>query len=229
MTGIALIPTLLFRTLRQLSILSLFGMIVSILVVVATVGIASYDLHQSTFGGHCDDDVQFNRTKETFQWDQFPMAFATIAVSFGGHAVYPSLEQHMTHPQDWNMSLNISYIILFFGLYLPVAFFGYLAWGVNALSPILSNFPRCGSVTAVSIVSKIFVTFHVICTYPVLMNVVLLPNDLPSYHARRLFFLSFFLPLCPSPVCRPFSHIKKNQAVGEGRVKNSYHHCCWLL
>lgn len=154
MTGIALIPTVMFRTLRQLSSLSLLGMIVSVLVVVATVGIASYDLQSDTFGRHCDRDIAFNRTKETFQWEQFPMAFATIAVSFGGHAVFPSLEQHMAHPQDWNTSLNISYAVLLFGLYLPTAFFGYLAWGENALSPILSNFPSCGTIKAVSIVPR---------------------------------------------------------------------------
>ena len=86
-----------------------------------------------------------------FLGSQFASAFAAIVLSFGGHAVFPTIEQHMKQPKQFRKVFDMSYIILVV-LYLTTALCGYLVFGGNTYSPILCNFPR-GIETPVGVVT----------------------------------------------------------------------------
>ena len=114
-------------------------------------------------------------THSYFNIEEFPTSFAAITLSFGGHAVFPSIEKHMKEPHvNFTKTFNAAYLVLL-GVYLVAAVFGYLTFGDITYSPILCNFPRdtstvLGGITATT---KLMIAFHVMSAYPILMNVVL--------------------------------------------------------
>jgi len=152
------IPVLAFHDMHETALLSLFGVFATILVVLTIVSYSSYYLISGThtYGGQITAD-----------WGNLPITFAGTVVSFGGQPVYPSIQQDVERSQ-WPKVLNYAYCFLMV-LYIPTAVLGYGAFGDTTYSPILCNLPQSGIIT---IFMKLLIAFHVLCAYPILMNVL---------------------------------------------------------
>lgn len=183
---LVLIPVVTLRTLNEIAPLAAFGMLASMLcvleVVVFSVLLYPVTAHTAelnnlpvpeSFSAAGTGNTPVGH--ENFAATDFPSAFAAITLSFGGHAVFPSIESHARSPGSFVRAFNTAYVTLVV-MYILTAGFGYYTFGQITYSPILCNFPRdvhtiMGAITATT---KLMIAFHVMSAYPILMNVVVL-------------------------------------------------------
>eukprot|EP00943_MAST-04B_sp_MAST-4B-sp1_P002120 g2120.t1 len=182
--GIVAVPVTLIPNMSEMHSLALFGLLCTVLCVIEIVVFAFLFKpiqQQTVIQYNLPVPTNFNSTHfgksvshSYFNINEFPTSFAAITLSFGGHAVFPSIEKHMEDPnRNFNRTFNFAYLILL-SVYLLAAIFGYLTFGDITYSPILCNFPRdtstiLGTITATT---KLMIAFHVMSAYPILMNVV---------------------------------------------------------
>ncbi|KAF9135848.1 hypothetical protein BGX30_011409 [Mortierella sp. GBA39] len=148
------IPFVLMKTLKEVSLLSMFGVAATaVLVGVATV-----------------ESIVDYPNRVPFSYDivvvrNLPTVVATMSVCFGGNVVYMHVEEAMRHPKSFNKVL--AYAMMFCCiLYTVVAIPGYLTYGPFAQSPILSSLPENTSRK----VATIMIIAHVLLAAPVLMT-----------------------------------------------------------
>ncbi|KAI8974407.1 transmembrane amino acid transporter protein-domain-containing protein [Pilobolus umbonatus] len=127
--GIVAIPILRFKSLKEMSLLTSVGFINIVAVSIIVLVMACLD-----------SPNQVDVHREPVIWDMFPIAFSTIAFSFGGNVIYPHMEASMKKPEDWPK-------VTLFGmgtcvvLYLIVAIAGYQVYGDKVLSPVYNSIP----------------------------------------------------------------------------------------
>lgn len=178
--GLVLLPVLAFRTLGEIAPLSALGMTASVATVVVVV-VVSLKVMPVTSKSNATDALPLpfgftasNRTSPghtTVDTASLPSAFSAIILSFGGHAVFPSLEAGLERRSSFPAVLNAAFSALVF-VYLLTAAVGYAAFGDQVYSPILCNLPRKGPLGRLTAVTKLLVAFHVLTAYPILMNVL---------------------------------------------------------
>lgn len=117
-----------------------------------------------------ESGLDYKNTKDTVTYDaailrNLPMAVATISVCFGGNVVFPHTEAAMRYPKAWNKVLIWSMIACCV-MYAMVAIPGYMTYGADAESPILSSLPDGVS----NKVATIMIVAHVLLAAPVLMT-----------------------------------------------------------
>ena len=149
------IPFVLMKTLKEVSLLSIFGVLSTAVLVIVTLVESSLD---------------YKNQKGTFEydnviWRNLPTAIATMSVCFGGNVVYMHVEEAMRYPRAWNRVLLWAMIICCV-MYAMVAIPGYLTYGPNAASPILSSLPEGVSRK----VATIMIVAHVLLAAPLLMT-----------------------------------------------------------
>ncbi len=79
------------KTLKEVAIVSLFGAIASIILVISiiVVGIQDY----SSYSG---------KVSHVFvNWESLALSMGTMAFSFGGNFIYPEVEHSMKNPNDF--------------------------------------------------------------------------------------------------------------------------------
>ncbi|KAG0358661.1 transmembrane amino acid transporter protein-domain-containing protein [Gamsiella multidivaricata] len=153
--GVVSIPFMLMKTLKEVSLLSIFGVIATAVLVGVTM---------------VESAVDYKNHKDTVKYDaailrNLPLAVATISVCFGGNVVYMHVEESMRYPRAWNKVLIWAMIACCF-MYAMVAIPGYLTYGPDATSPILSSLPEGASRK----VATITIVAHVLLAAPVLMT-----------------------------------------------------------
>ncbi|KAF9297515.1 hypothetical protein BGZ88_009776 [Linnemannia elongata] len=148
------IPFVLMKTLKEVSLLSMFGVAATaVLVGVATV-----------------ESIIEYPNRLPFSYDvivvrNLPTVVATMSVCFGGNVVYTHVEEAMRYPKAFSKVL--AYAMMFCCLmYAVVAIPGYLTYGPDAKSPILSSLPENASRK----VATIMIIAHVLLAAPVLMT-----------------------------------------------------------
>jgi len=181
--GIVMIPVVCLRSIGEIAPLAAFGMTASMICVLEVV-IFAFLLKpvtsetQDKFNLPLPNTFDGTTSYKVFDVELFPTAFAAITLSFGGHAVFPSIEQHMPRPQAFPKAMNLAYIALVI-MYFVTAIMGYWAFGDSTYSPILCNFPRGTEsvMGALTEITKLIVALHVMCAYPILMNVVVRESE----------------------------------------------------
>ena len=189
--GVLLLPVVGLRTVRELAPLSFLGMMAALLVVGVVTGVSmslanlcpealvpTLAPNGSAAALYCHTRVPINGTSVHVEHavvdaTGLPTAFAAVTVSFGGHCVFPTIEEHMGRPDRFHAVFNAAYVLLML-MYIPVAAAGYYAFGDGTLSPILDNLPTEGTLGALNMATKAIITFHVLTAYPLLLNVVVL-------------------------------------------------------
>ncbi|KAF9097797.1 hypothetical protein BGX23_007893 [Mortierella sp. AD031] len=148
------IPFVLMKTLKEVSLLSIFGVLATaVLVGVATIeSIIDFP-----------NRAQYNYDAVVVR--NLPTVVATMSVCFGGNVVYMHVEEAMRHPRSFNKVLAWAMMFCCF-LYALVAIPGYLTYGPAAKSPILSSLPENASRK----VATIMIIAHVLLAAPVLMT-----------------------------------------------------------
>ncbi|KAJ3399824.1 hypothetical protein CcCBS67573_g04157 [Chytriomyces confervae] len=152
---LVLVPFLMFKTLKEVAILSAFGVLATV-VVIGTV--IFYSIH----------DLPLNSGKVTHKFidpTQFASALGSISFSFSGNFIYPEVEASMAEPQKFHQVLSLSMIIIS-SMYLITAICGYAAYGNTTDSPILNNMPP----GFISNLSVFLITAHVLFAIPILLT-----------------------------------------------------------
>ncbi|KXN73326.1 hypothetical protein CONCODRAFT_77452 [Conidiobolus coronatus NRRL 28638] len=152
---IVTLPVVLIKSLKEATLLGLFGALASVVVVVISCALAFIDLpnQQSKEIVHVVVD-----------WQGFPIALTTLAFAYGACVVYPHLEHSMRHPQQFSQ-------VLIYGLatvatiYTFIASVGYAIYGHTVESPIYRNVPNGPAV----ITAVIIITLHTIFVCPLFM------------------------------------------------------------
>ncbi|CEG73004.1 hypothetical protein RMATCC62417_08470 [Rhizopus microsporus] len=151
---IVAIPFLFFRSMKEVGVLSAFGMLATVVVVLIVVVVA------------LQDKVNYpNVEHHNVIWDQFPIALSSITFSFGGNPVYAHVEAGMKHPQNWNKVITAG-LATCSGLYFLTAIPGYYVYGDSTSSPIYNNIPD----GAAKLASIVIITVHVLMACPILMT-----------------------------------------------------------
>ncbi|KAF9585552.1 hypothetical protein BGW38_001857 [Lunasporangiospora selenospora] len=149
------IPFVLMKGLKEVALLSIFGVIATAVLVIVTM---------------VDSAMDYKNYQGTFEHDpvilrNLPITVATISVCFGGNVVYMHVEESMRYPRSWNKVL-VWAMIACCTMYAMVAIPGYLTYGPSAKSPILLSLPDGVS----SKIATIMIVAHVLLAAPVLMT-----------------------------------------------------------
>ncbi|KAF9274933.1 hypothetical protein BGZ88_002693 [Linnemannia elongata] len=153
--GVVSIPFVLMKSLKEVSLLSIFGVVATAVLVGVTM---------------VESGLDYKNHKDTIQYDavilrNLPIAVATISVCFGGNVVYMHVEESMRYPRSWNKVLVWAMLACCL-MYAMVAVPGYLTYGPSSESPILKSLPQGTSRK----VATIMIVAHVLLAAPVLMT-----------------------------------------------------------
>jgi solute carrier family 32 (vesicular inhibitory amino acid transporter) len=74
----------------------------------------------------------------TATFDSYFTAFGTVVFSFGGAALFPTLQTDMKHPEKFNTAIVIGFLCIF-AMYIPVSTTAYFTFGDEISGNILLN------------------------------------------------------------------------------------------
>ncbi|KAK9729098.1 hypothetical protein K7432_000540 [Basidiobolus ranarum] len=148
------VPYILLKTLKEVAVLSVIGVLTTLVLVFVAVIVSIIDLPNN-----------LQQTHQTINITGFPIALASICFSFGGNVVYPHVEQVMAKPKSWNKVLTSAMLTIGI-LYLLVSVSGYYVYGNSTKSPIYDNLPS-GPATTLAI---IMITIHVLLACPIYLT-----------------------------------------------------------
>ncbi|RKP07202.1 transmembrane amino acid transporter protein-domain-containing protein [Thamnocephalis sphaerospora] len=154
--AIVLVPLVLLKSLKEAALLSVFGTLTTMVVVVVAAALSIIDIHKPD---HAPAHHVFVNPS------QLAIALASISFSFGGNVIYPHVEATMRHPGSWSRVLTYA-VFTIMGIYMVIAIPGYLAYGDQAQSPIFLNLPKGAATTS----ATILITIHVILAAPILLT-----------------------------------------------------------
>ncbi|ORZ19720.1 transmembrane amino acid transporter protein-domain-containing protein [Absidia repens] len=148
---ILLVPSLILKTLREITIISSIGAICTMMAVFIVL-VESPMYHKENPDVHRDGVI----------WTGFPGSLATIAFSYGGNNTYPHVEHALKKPHHWTYAL-IAGLSTCTVLYFLTSIPAYYAFGDKAESPIYNSLPEgTGQMIAI-----IVMTIHVILAIPI--------------------------------------------------------------
>ncbi|KAJ9077954.1 hypothetical protein DSO57_1011694 [Entomophthora muscae] len=146
-------PVCSMKTLREATILAVFGAVSTIVVVLVVVIQGGIQYTSADYIAPATAIVK---------WEGLPIALATVSFSYGGNVVYPHVEATMRNPRDWNRAMFFA-VLTITTMYIVVGIPGYLYYGEKAQSPILDSLPAgAGSIT-----SYVLITLHVLLAAPI--------------------------------------------------------------
>lgn len=145
---IILIPYALIKNMKEMTALSIFGVITT----VATVAIAS---------GVGLLNMPENVAHTSVNFSSIPLSLATIGFSFGGNVIYTHVEASMKSPKAWPRVLGFALATVSI-LYLVMGIVGYRVYGDTVQTPIILSLPEGTSKFIVSIV----ITLHLLLAAP---------------------------------------------------------------
>ncbi|CAO3639904.1 unnamed protein product [Cunninghamella echinulata] len=152
-------PFIIVKNMKEVALMSIFGVVATVIVVVIVLVVA------------CVDQAHF--TQEMFQkvqhapviWDQFPVALATISFSFGGNIVYPHVEASMKNRNAWPKvcAAGLGTCAL---MYFLIAIPGYYIFGDKVESPIYDSISDGVPKT----IAIILMTVNILVSSPILLT-----------------------------------------------------------
>ncbi|CAO3618771.1 unnamed protein product [Cunninghamella blakesleeana] len=148
-----LIPSLILKTLREVTVVSAIGAICTMIAVFIIMIESPLDRNN-----HPERTVEH----DAVIWTGFPSALATLAFSYGGNNTYPHIEHALAKRNQWPLAL-ISGLTTCTVLYFMTSVPAYWAYGREAASPIYYSLPSGAGQT----IAIIVMTIHVIFAIPI--------------------------------------------------------------
>lgn len=144
--AISIVPTVLLRTPRLLSYLSMVGTFATISVVSAVVlsALVEGDISDHVINNNHErllEEVEASPATshtETHIWwrtSGLPLSMGLVAYCFSGHAIVPSIYSSMQRPQDFDKMIGVSFLIVIVAC-LSVGFSGYYMFGSGVLDQV---------------------------------------------------------------------------------------------
>ncbi|KAF9346675.1 hypothetical protein BGX34_003718 [Mortierella sp. NVP85] len=154
--AIVAVPFVTMKTLKEVAIMSVFGALATVILVIVAVRGSIMDLNNNTHPVvHHDNVVLAN----------LPTTVASISICFGGNVVYMHVEEAMRYPKSWNRVVAAALGTCSI-LYLATAIPGYIAYGDKARSPIMASLPQ----DVFTKVGTVVIIIHVILAAPILLT-----------------------------------------------------------
>ncbi|CAO3619145.1 unnamed protein product [Mucor fragilis] len=150
--AILLIPSLVAKTLKEITSLSAVGAVCTMIAVFIVL------IESPIERSHATEPV----ITDSVIWTGFPSALATIAFSYGGNNTYPHVEHALKKPHQWKWAI-IAGLSTCTCLYFLTAIPGYHSYGRDTESPIYNSL---NNVVAKKI-SMIVMTIHVVLAIPI--------------------------------------------------------------
>ena len=137
------IPTVVLRTPRLLSYLSMVGTFSTIAVVLAVVFAATFegDISGRVKDGSAVQKQERNLLEDTESYHTYwrasglPLSLGLVAYCFSGHAIVPSIYSSMQRPQDFERMIDVSFLIVTIACF-AVGFSGYYMFGDAVLDQV---------------------------------------------------------------------------------------------
>eukprot|EP01135_Chromosphaera_perkinsii_P003974 Nk52_evm17s265 gene=Nk52_evmTU17s265 len=148
------LPTVFFRTMKEVAIVSIFGVCSSIL--------AAFFIFGASVSNPIDNVVYTTPNVESLSG-----AVATFIFSYGTHALFPSVQRSMTHQKRFNKAILISFPLIY-SVYIMISVGAFWSYGCFLDSSVLNNLSK----NAIYYIVTSFVTLHVIVGYTLFMNPV---------------------------------------------------------
>ncbi|KAF9361797.1 hypothetical protein BGX26_011792 [Mortierella sp. AD094] len=154
--AIVAVPFVAMKTLKEVAVMSIFGALATVVLVIVAVRGSIMDMSNPKYG-----DVKHSSVILA----NLPSTVASISICFGGNVVYMHVEEAMRYPKSWNRVVAAALGTCSI-LYLATAIPGYLAYGDKAESPILVNLPK----DVFTKVGTVLIIIHVILASPILLT-----------------------------------------------------------
>ncbi|KAF9997393.1 hypothetical protein BGZ80_009151 [Entomortierella chlamydospora] len=154
--AIVAVPFVSMKTLKEVAIIAIFGALATLVLVIVAVRGSIIDMSNPTYAGVGHDNVILAN---------LPTTVASISICFGGNVVYMHVEEAMRYPKSWNRVVAAA-LATCSVLYIATAIPGYITYGTEAKSPILSNLPD----DVVTKIGTIVIIVHVILAAPILLT-----------------------------------------------------------
>jgi amino acid permease len=149
-----LIPFVSLKTMKEIAILSAFGVFATFLVIIVASVLGLIDLSNQAVAAVHDIVI----------WKGLPSSLATISFSFGGNVIYSHVERVMKQPKRFNSVLTMAMGSVC-GAYLIIAVIGYYVYGNEVQSPILESLPK----TWPNLMCMGVMAFHLFAAAPIIL------------------------------------------------------------
>ena len=159
---VIILPSLFFKSMKEIAFISLFGAAASIIVVFVVIA----------------EDI-IEKPKEVHYGGQdlstFSQAFATMAFSYGAHAVFPAIERSLPSKKCFPYIINISFPMIM-SCYVLISAVSFWAFGDAVEDNVLLNLEKNGAYYF----ANSCITAHVMMAFTVYMN--------PFFHLVEISF-----------------------------------------
>ncbi|KAJ9086678.1 hypothetical protein DSO57_1001469 [Entomophthora muscae] len=149
---LVMIPYVLFRNMREVGFLSIFGALATLVVILVVIFIGFLK------------PPSYTPVHKGVILEGLAPALATISFSFGGNVVYPHVEASMRNPHMWRRMLFMA-ISTIAAMYLVIGVVGYWVYGSAVKAPITNSLHE--GIPAQ--MATLFITLHVIAAAPILL------------------------------------------------------------
>ncbi|KAF9108156.1 hypothetical protein BGX27_008451 [Mortierella sp. AM989] len=154
--AIVAVPFVAMRTLKEVAVMSVFGALATVVLVIVAVRGSIMDMSNPTYANISHDNVVLAN---------LPTTVASISICFGGNVVYMHVEEAMRYPKSWNRVVAAALATCSI-MYIATAIPGYLTYGTEAKSPILASLPK----DITTKIGTIVIIIHVILAAPILLT-----------------------------------------------------------
>ncbi|KAJ1964581.1 hypothetical protein GGI12_001324 [Dipsacomyces acuminosporus] len=155
------IPFTLLKTLGEITISSVFGVLTAMFTVFV---LAIKSVQHRYTDTYYNPDFDSPPTHTFIIGSGIPSALASISFMYAGAVAFPHVEGNMKNPKQFGWMLALANTLVC-GAYTLSSATGYAAFGNQTLSPILNNLPSIGIVNA----AAILIIVHVVFAAPVML------------------------------------------------------------
>nr|XP_043639719.1 amino acid transporter AVT1I-like [Erigeron canadensis] len=128
LTALMVFPTTLLRNLGVLAYVSAFGVVSSVVLVLAV------------FWGGAFDGIGFHETGQLWNWSGLPTSISMFAFCYCGHTVFPTLYNSMKRKSQFPYVLIVCFTLSTIS-YGTMAIIGYMMFGEHLTSQVTLNLP----------------------------------------------------------------------------------------
>ncbi|KAF7639355.1 Aa_trans domain-containing protein [Meloidogyne graminicola] len=100
-----------------------------------------------------------------FRFTNFFLAVGTLLFAYGGHPAFPTIQNDMRKPEDFDKSSLLSFSILFC-MYTPVCIIGYLTYGDSLRESVINSLQHVW----IQQIVNLMITLHLIFTIIIVNN-----------------------------------------------------------
>ncbi|KAI8323286.1 hypothetical protein GQ54DRAFT_115064 [Martensiomyces pterosporus] len=155
------IPFTLLKTLGEITISSVFGVLTAMFTVFVLAVKALQHRYTDTY---YNPDYTSPPTHTFIIGSGIPSALASISFMYAGAVAFPHIEGNMKKPKQFGWMLALANTLVC-GAYTLSSATGYAAFGSQTMSPILNNLPNLAIVNA----ATILIIIHVVFAAPVML------------------------------------------------------------